>query len=252
MMLARAYVLEAKYELLKLARMPAYALPTLAAPLMFYLFFGVAFGAQNDGGLRQATYLLATYGAFGVIGASLFAFGVGVAVERGQGWLLLKRASPMPALAYFFAKIAASAAFALCIVLGLFALGAAFGGVRLPPATWLSLASVLVLGVPPFCALGLAIGSLARPNSAPAIVNMLYLPMSFLSGLWIPLAFLPPALRQFAPALPPYHLGQLALSVIGAGGGTWWVHVLALAGFTSAGIGLAALGFRRDEGRLYG
>lgn len=251
-MLARAYVLEAKYELLKLARMPAYALPTLAAPLMFYMFFGVALAGQSGGGLQQATYLLATYGAFGVIGASLFAFGVGVAVERGQGWLLLKRASPMPPLAYFFAKIAASASFALCIVLGLFALAAAFGGVRLPPSAWLTLAGVLILGVPPFCAIGLAIGSLARPNSAPAIVNMLYLPMSFLSGLWLPLAFLPPAIRQFAPALPAYHLGQLALGAIGAGGGMWWVHVLALAGFTAAGIALAALGFRRDEGRLYG
>ena len=40
-----------------------------------------------------ATYLLATYATFGVIGAALFGFGVGVAVERGQGWMLLKRAS---------------------------------------------------------------------------------------------------------------------------------------------------------------
>jgi ABC-2 type transport system permease protein len=251
-MLTRAYVLEAKYELLKLARMPAYALPTLAAPLMFYLFFGIAFGSQGGGGLARATYMLATYGAFGVIGASLFAFGVGVAVERGQGWLLLKRASPMPPLAYFVAKIAASALFALLIVLGLFFLAAAFGGVRLPVGTWLALAGVLVLGVPPFCAIGLAIGSIARPNSAPAIVNMLYLPMAFLSGLWVPLAFLPPAIREFAPMLPAYHLGALALGVIGAGGGVWWVHALVLAAFTTAGLALAALGFRRDEGRLYG
>ena len=80
----------------------------------------------------RPTYMLATYGAFGVIGCALFGFGVGVAIERGQGWMRLKRVSPMPALAYFVAKIAMSASFATVIVAALFVLGATFGGVRMP------------------------------------------------------------------------------------------------------------------------
>ena len=64
--------------------MPGYAVPSIAFPAMFYLLFGVMFGRGTVGGISMATYLIATYGAFGVIGASLFGFGVGVAVERGR------------------------------------------------------------------------------------------------------------------------------------------------------------------------
>lgn len=126
------YWLEAKYELLKLQRLPAYAIPTIAFPVVFYLLFGIAMsGTRPMSGRNVAGYLLATYGAFGVIGAGLFAFGVGVAVERAQGWLLVKRASPMSLGAYVFGKVAASMGFGAVIValLGLSAAG--LGGVRL-------------------------------------------------------------------------------------------------------------------------
>ena len=64
--------------------------------------------------------------------------------------------------------------------------------------------------------MGLAIGSFAGPNSAPATVNMIYLPMAFCAGLWIPFEFLPGALKQVAPFLPAYHLSQIALSIMHA------------------------------------
>jgi len=91
----RPYALKAKYEFLQLARLPAYALPTLAFPVLFYLFFGFAMGHAEAGGTTLSTYLLATYGAFGAVEAALYGFGIGVATERGRGWLTLKRASPM-------------------------------------------------------------------------------------------------------------------------------------------------------------
>ena len=94
--LLRIHWMEAKMELLKMMRLPAFVVPTLSFPLIFYVFFGIAFGRQSTGPMSMSTYLIATYGAFGVIGASLFGFGVAVAVERGQGWLQVKRASPMP------------------------------------------------------------------------------------------------------------------------------------------------------------
>ena len=71
----------------------------------------------------------------------------------------------------------------------------------------------LVAGAVPFCALGLTIGSLAGPNSAPATVNMIYMPMAFCGGLWIPFDFLPKAIQQAAPLLPSYHLAQIALAI---------------------------------------
>src|SRR5215813_663679 len=105
----RVYGTEAKYEFFKTLRQPAYVIPTLTFPVVFYVMFGIVFGGkQAIGSVNLATYLLATYATFGVMGASLFGFAVGVAMERGYGWLQLKRASPMPPLAYFVAKAAMS------------------------------------------------------------------------------------------------------------------------------------------------
>jgi ABC-2 type transport system permease protein len=248
----RSYALETKFEFLKHLRTPSYAIPTLLAPIMFYLFFGIAMGSQLAHGVQLSRYLLATYGAFGVMGASLFSFGVGIALDRSNGWLLLKRASPMPPLAYFFARGIVAAAFGAIIVIGLTSLGAAFGHVHLTIATWFTLFAILVAGTIPFCALGLAIGASAQPNSAPAIVNAIYLPMGFLAGLWIPIEMLPHALRSIAPIFPAYHLGQLALSAVGgAPSSGWWIHVLVLEVYAIAGFALAAIGFRRNEDRAY-
>ena len=57
--------------------------------------------------------VLGGYACFGLIGATLFGIGVGLAGELAAGWLELKRASPMPAPAYLFAKCASAVAFGL-------------------------------------------------------------------------------------------------------------------------------------------
>lgn len=252
--LARIYALEAKYEFLKVLRLPMYAIPTITFPLVFYLLFGVAMkGRFSSSSFDMATYLLGTYGAFGVIGAALFGFGVGVAVERGQGWMLFKRATPMPPLAHLVAKLCMALLMSSLVVAGLFLLGATLGGVHLPLAKWLALFAVLVAGAIPFGAIGLAIGYWAGPNSAPAIVNLLYLPMAFCSGLWIPVQALPGFLQKLAPYLPPYHSSQLALKVIGLDrGGSVGTSIAALAIFSVAALALAWVGYRRDEGKTFG
>ncbi len=249
----RILAIETKYEFLKFVRLPAFVIPTVLFPLMFYTIFGLAFGGGGRPGSESVTtYLLATMGAFGVIGTSMFGLGVSVASDRGQGWLTVKRASPMPLAGYFGAKILMAMAFSAVIVALLFVLGFAFGHVHLPPSQCIVLAASLVFGAVPFCALGLAVGYLAGPNSAQAVVNMLYLPMSFASGLWMPLEILPRFVKQIAPALPPFHLARLALGSVALDASAASVHVLALLGFTTLVLGLAALGYARDEGRTYG
>jgi ABC-2 type transport system permease protein len=206
----RSYLLEAKYEFLGLLRTPMFALPTLLFPVMFYLLFGVA---KNRGG-GTGQYLLATYGVFGVMGAALFGFGVTVAMDRERGLLALKRALPVPPGAYVLAKMAMALLFSAMVCLLLAAIAATLARVSLSPSQWLLLWAVHVAGALPFCALGLYIGSLAGGSAAPVVVNLLYLPMSFLSGLWLPLSALPDALARLAPAWPSYHHGQLALKVV--------------------------------------
>ncbi len=242
------YLREAGFQFWNVLRRPGFAIPTLAFPTMFYIFFGLVFNHDRSGG--AATYLLATYGTFGVMAPALFGFGVGVAMEREQGILALKRVSPMPPMAYFFSKTVMAMLFALIIVLLLSTLGALFGGVSLPRGEWFSLLLTLILGTLPFCALGLAVGLHAGGQSSPAIMNLIYLPMSFLSGLWVPLHSFPHWLQEFALALPAYHLSQIALGVVHEGDGSHFLpHLIYLVLFTAICLSVAQRGWRRIQDR---
>jgi ABC-2 type transport system permease protein len=69
----------------------------------------------------------------------------------------------------------------------------------------------------------------------------------------MPIGVLPNFLQKLAVALPPYHLGQLALQMVGFDSrGAVQTHLNVLIGFTLICLGVAMLGFRRDEGKLYG
>jgi ABC-2 type transport system permease protein len=248
------YLKEAKYELLKSLRLRVYTLSVISFPLMFYVLFGLLlYSKESIGSTHFPTYLIATYGTFGVMGASLFGTASGLASDRGLGWLQVKRASPMPPFAYFVAKVLVSMAFSAIVVLLLMLLGFSFGGVRLPLREFSALVATLVVGSIPFSAMGLALGYFAGPNSAPAAINLIYLPMSFCSGLWVPYMFLPKFVQKIALALPPFHLSQLALGTVGAGfhqsTATHWEVLFA---FTLICLGVARIGFQRDQGKLYG
>jgi len=251
---AAIYLKEAKYEFLKNLRLRVYTASVISFPLMFYVLFGLVLNAKAAiSGMGVPTYMIATYGTFGVIGASLFGTASGLASDRGLGWLQVKRASPMPPFAYFVAKIIHSMIFSAIVVLLLLALGVSFGGVRMPLSETAKLVGTLVAGSLPFSAMGLAIGYFVGPNSAPSAINLIYLPLSFCSGLWVPYMFLPKLVQHIALALPPYHLSQLALGTVGAGfhqsTATHWEVLLA---FTLICLGVARIGFQRDQGKLYG
>ncbi len=251
--LPRLYLTEARFEFLKLLRLPGYSVSVLAFPVMFYALFGALFGDYAVQGISTAKYMVVGYSAAGVLAASLFGFGVGVASERGQGWLRLKRVSPMPPLAYFFAKVVMALLFSTLVVLVLTLLGAVLQGVRFEAGTWLRMYGALMLGVLPFASLGLAFGYLFGPNSAPMVLNLIYTPAAFASGLWIPLTVMPPLLQKIAEFLPTYHFAQFALSQAGAEPvGSGLTHVLVLAITTVVCLGLAVWAYFRDEGKTYG
>lgn len=233
----RSYALEAKAECLRMLREPMFVLPTLLFPALFYLLFGVLL---NRGNAAAAQYLLATYGVFGVVGAAMFGFGVTIAVDRQRGLLRLKRVLPVPTGAPLLAKMAMAVAFSAAVSLVLAALARFAGGVQLAPSQWTLLLAVDVLGAIPFCAIGLYIGTLVGGSAAPALLNLLYLPMAFLSGLWLPLSMLPEVLGRLAPVWPAYHFAQLALKVVDKDAGApVWLHLLVLAVVAAAFFALA-------------
>jgi ABC-2 type transport system permease protein len=232
--LLRCYVIEAKNEFLRLLRTPMFCLPTLVFPAMFYLLFGVLMNhGQGPGAFDVARSMLAGYGVFGVMAPGLFGFGVSVATDRDRGWLQWRRAMPLPPGAYLIAKLVMAMLFAALVFAILATLAATFAGVRLPASSWLLLLLVEVFGVLPFCAIGLFVGSAVSAQAAPAIANLIYLPLSFLSGLWLPLSMLPSFLREIAPLWPAYRLSQLAHAAIGQPStGSIASHVAVLAGVT--------------------
>jgi ABC-2 type transport system permease protein len=240
---------ETKYEFLKLIRTKVFSLSVVGFPVMFYVLFGLSNRGNQMDGMDAAKYMLAGYCCFGMIGAALFGIGVGLASERSQGWLELKRSSPMPPLAYLIAKCITAQAFGLIIVAVLSILAVAFGGVRLTGTESAEMLGMTVVGTVPFAAMGLLIALLVPANAASGVVNLIYLPMSFMSGLWIPIQFLPKFLRPIAPYLPAFHLSQLMETIFGyqRDGSTAAAHWFGLAGFTLLMLGVSWAVFHRAE-----
>lgn len=240
-------------ELVRLVRMPAYLIPTLVFPIMFFAIFGLPNAKNQLGGVNAATYILISFSAYALISTSLFAFGVSIAAERGLGWQKLMRVTPLNPLMYFASKIvnALLQGVVIIVLLGLFA---SFVG-KLDYDVLLFAKSVakLLLGVSAFVALGLWIGYVGGPNSAAGIANLIFLPMSFASGLFMPLEFMPAFLRDIAPFTPAYHFAQIGWMSIGAKSDTtelthWaWVMGYALIFFL-----MALVAYRRDEGKNFG
>ncbi|MGB0495984.1 MAG: ABC transporter permease [Kangiellaceae bacterium] len=243
--LTNIYFMEAKTETLRLFRTPGFSIPTILFPLMFYVFFGILFSMNKA---TMPTYLMATYATFGIIGPALFSFGVGIAIERGQGWFDLKEISPMPASAYIVSRVVLTLLFSLVIIVLLFALGAIFGEVRLLRSQWILMMATLLLGSLPFCAIGMTLGLFLKASSAPATVNLVYLPMGFLSGLWLPINFLPEFMQGLANIFPPYHLAQLTLKIVDMDiGAPIFLHIGVLLSYTALFMILALKAYNKKD-----
>jgi ABC-2 type transport system permease protein len=234
-----AYLGDIRFELVKMSRTPAFAIPTLLFPLIFFLLFGVLMGSAR-GNADMSLFAFVSYGVFGSIAPGLFGFGVSLAFEREQGMLVFRQAIPMPSGSYLLARMVMAMIFVALVSLLMIVMAVTLAHV---PLTFTKAASVFfinVFGVLPFCAIGLFVGSLVSGQAAPAIVNLIYIPMSFLSGLWIPMQFLPKTIQQLAPVWPAHHLVQLSLNAVGAPHlGETGVHVAALVGVTILFFSLA-------------
>jgi ABC-2 type transport system permease protein len=241
----KPYSKETKYEFLRLFRARSFTFSTIGFPVSFYLLFGVVAGGSHNEQIGRATYLLATYAVFGLVGSSLFGLCSTIANERAQGWLELKQASPMPRSAYLLSKLFSAMAFALIIFSLLLLCGTTMAHVHFTAAQMVKLVLTVILGVFPFASMGILLATLVPPNAAVGFVNLIYLPMSFLSGLWFPLDGLPAWIQKIAPVWPTWHLGQLALHDVGVPM-AWSVvaHVLWLAVFSGVCLLIAAQRFR--------
>lgn len=226
---AGAYLAEAKYECLRLLRVPAFAVPFLLIPPALYVFFGALAGQRPpEPGINIAAMLYTGFSVFGAMGPALFGFGMSIALEREQGILKLKRAMPLPASAYLAAKMIMAMAFAAMTSISIAIAATVLHRVEFGFVRMVGITAIVVAGTIPFCAIGLFIGSRVSGRVAPAIVNLAYLSMIYLSGLFIPL---PPAVRWIPVFSPAFHLNQLCLAMAGNGSILpQAMHIAALAG----------------------
>jgi ABC-2 type transport system permease protein len=226
-----AYLTEAKYETIRMLRSPGFGLPFLCLPVALYLLFAVLlFGSALRSDPKSAMFIFTGFDVLGVMGPGLFGFGAAVAMEREGGLLALKRALPMPPAAYLTAKLAMAMIFGVIVTATMIVAALTLGHLQLSVGHCLGLVTVNVLGTLPFCAMGLFIGTRTSGKAAPAIANVVYLAMIYLSGVMLPL---PKSMEATAVIWPAYHLGQLASRVLGnPSQGAALVHIAVLAGVT--------------------
>lgn len=243
-------------EILSYWRVPEFLVGTVIIPVILFLMFGSSVDAVLPQGTAVKALMMASFAAYGIVSLAIFTFGGDIAAERGRGWLRLMRATPIPPWVFFAGKFALVTLFGAAILLVVFAAGY-LTGVRLGLETWARAFFTLLLGSLSFSTLGFALGFLARPRAASTIANLVFLPLSFVSGFFFPLNGLPQFVQKLAPYLPTYHFGQLAWGSIGtpadvarftaqppesAVGHVLWL----LAGFALFGA-LAIYGYRRDR-----
>lgn len=240
-------------EFMKQVRVPIFSIGTVFFPVILFLIFGVPAARQTlDNGTSVGQYILASMSAYGLLGIAFFSFGIGVAVERGQGWMKLMRATPMPPFVYFTARIVMALMFATIICAILFPIGIVTAGVRMPLIQWTGLFVTLLLGLLPITTMGFTIGYWAGPNSAAPIAQLAYFLLSFASGLWIPYEQLPVFVQRVAGFLPTHHYAQLVWASVGASDGRTLLHIAWLVATTIVFGLLASWGYRRDQGKQYG
>jgi ABC-2 type transport system permease protein len=242
---------QTRAEFTRFWRTPMFSIFSLVLPTLFFALFGLTNMRGSLGGTAAGPYLLASFGTYSVISVMLFSFGVGVAAERGQGLDVLIRTTPLQPVVHLLARTITAVAFAVLAVALLFAFGALVGGIRMAPTAWLSLGGSLLVGCLPFIALGYAIGYLAGPAAASAAVNLIFLPLAFASGLFMPLQYLPDFVQRLAPVLPTYRFAQLSWAAVGARTDPVLVNLAWLLAYGVVFFLLALRAYRLDESRKF-
>lgn len=170
-------------------------------PLLLYALLGSVYGDDIDG-VPAVDILLAGLFGYGAANTAFGGLAIVLVVRREAGVLKRIRATPLAPGVYLTAVLLSTlVTFALQAV-GLLLLGGLVFDASMP-ANWLGFAGAVVLGVVSFAGMGLAAASLIRSaEGVSAVVNVVILPMAFLSGSFGPTRDFPAFLQAIADVLP--------------------------------------------------
>jgi ABC-2 type transport system permease protein len=219
---------------------------TFLLPIIFLLLLGSAYGDEDIDGVPASTYLLAGLLGYGVVGTAFASLAITLVVRRESGVLKRVRGTPLPTGVYLAGAIAS-----MLVVIALEAAAQLLVGRFVLDADWPaapgSLALALLLGAAVFAALGLAITGVVRSSEgSSAVVNAIYLPMTFISGVFFSVESLPAFLSALADVVPLTYLLRLVRDAFIAGDGLAGspVELAVLGAWGAAGIVLALRWFR--------
>lgn len=168
-------------------------------PLIFFFAFGFAFGRYGSGILLVVTMVT----TIGILGTGFFGAGMRAVQEREENILRRYKVTPITPVPLLCASIAMGVILYIPTVGLMLFLAHNMFGMAYPP-NWFSLLAFVCLGVAAFRAFGLIIAAVVNSSQeANIIIQIIYMPMLFLSGASFPLSFMPDWLRlvtQFIPA----------------------------------------------------
>jgi ABC-2 type transport system permease protein len=235
-------------------RNPASAFFALAYPLMFLVIFTsifrnstVQFGARS---VNEATYYVPSMVALAVITVCFNNVATAATFQRDSGVLKRTHRTPLPSASFFGARILHAVLVSVLLVIITAGFGRAFYNADIP--TGANLARMLVMlavGAASFCALGFAISSvIPNADASLPIVNVVILPLLFLSGIFIPLGNNPPAWMVWVGRVFPLKHFLTGMQAGFLGGPFQWTDVVVVAAWGLGGL-LFAIRFFRWEPR---
>jgi imidazolonepropionase-like amidohydrolase/ABC-type multidrug transport system permease subunit len=169
-------------------------------PLIFFFIFGQAMHAERGAAM---TIVIAMVLIIGILGNGLFGAGIRAVQEREANILRRYKVTPISPAPLLVASVVTGWILYMPNVLLIFALAHFLYGMPWPH-TMGSILIFVTVAIVGFRAIGLILASVVNSmQESQLLVQLIYLPMLFLSGATFPLAMFPPWLllvTQFVPA----------------------------------------------------
>jgi ABC-2 type transport system permease protein len=213
-------------------------------PPLLFLLLGALYDGTYDG-YPAADLLVAGLIGYGCANTAFGGLAILLVVRRENGLLKRLRATPLPARTYLAAVVTSMTIVFAAQMLLTIALGVTLYDAQ-GAASWLWTAVTIPLGV--VCFAGLAFGAAALIRSADgvsAVVNVVILPMAFLSGAFGPTQDYPAVLRAIGDVLPLTYYVDLVEDAYLRGEALWVdpLGLAVLAAWAVAGYAVAARRF---------
>jgi ABC-2 type transport system permease protein len=181
-------------------------------PPLLYVLLASVFGDGVEDGRKISSYLVAGLIGYAVANTALAGLAITLVVRRELGLLKRLRSTPLPGSLYLASVLLSHLLIVVLQSLTVIALGMLLFDADAPEQA-LQFVVTLVIGAACFAGLGLAAAALIRSAEAvAAVVNVIVLPMTFLSGGFGTTDNLPRALELVADVLPLKYLIELVLA----------------------------------------